>query len=77
MFEEYMPQQTCTKLPGTVIEINIPAGATINVGNLLELTSPSGICLNVRIPLLAGSINLGGIVESLKKAGVTVEAVNQ
>ncbi|WP_207751735.1 hypothetical protein [Clostridium rhizosphaerae] len=44
----------CRQLPGTVLRINIPAGATINILNLVELTSPSGICLILRLPFLGG-----------------------
>ncbi len=46
--------QGCRQVAGTVLRINIPAGATINLLNLVELTSPSGICLIVRLPFLAG-----------------------
>ena len=91
MFEEYYnnyknndchdhnnhhPQNDCPQLPGTILRINIPAGATINLLNLLEITSPGGICLIVRIPLLGGNnngIGLAGIVDAIKKAGGTVE----
>ncbi len=44
----------CKQLAGTVLRINIPAGAEINVLNLIELTSPSGICLILRLPFLSG-----------------------
>jgi hypothetical protein len=47
-------QGQCKQLAGTVFRINIPAGAEINVLNLVELTSPSGICLILRLPFLAG-----------------------
>lgn len=69
-------RQGCPQLPGTLLRINIPAGAVINVLNLIELTSPSGICLIVRIPLLGGSCGgLGSIVDAIKNAGGTVEFV--
>jgi len=42
----------CGPLPGTLLRVFIPPGATINVLNLIEVASPSGICLIVRIPLL-------------------------
>jgi len=69
------PQNDCPQLPGTVLRINIPAGTTINLLNLLEVTSPGGICLIVRIPLLGGnnSLDLAGIVNSIKQAGGSVE----
>jgi hypothetical protein len=44
----------CRQLAGTVFRINIPAGAEINILNLIELASPSGICLILRLPFLAG-----------------------
>lgn len=57
--ERYCPHphpdpEPCRQLPGTVFRINIPAGATINILNLVELTSPSGICLILRLPFLGG-----------------------
>ena len=58
MLEDYTnnnQQGNCPQLPGTLVRINIPAGTTINLLNLLELTSPGGICLIVRIPLLGGN----------------------
>lgn len=75
MFDEYIHEKKCEKLPGTLVQINIPAGATINLANLLEVTSPSGICLIVRSPLISNNdnFNIAGIMESLKKAGITVE----
>jgi len=72
-----VPAQPCPQLPGTLIRIFIPAGAVINLLNLIELTSPSGICLIVRIPLLAGGANLSGIIDSIKEAGGTVELVKE
>jgi hypothetical protein len=77
MFEEYMTEKRCEKAPGNLISINIPAGASIDIGNLLEITTPSGICLVVKIPLLGAdnSINIASVIDSLKKAGVTVEAI--
>jgi hypothetical protein len=49
--------ESCPQLPGTVLRIFIPAGAVINLLNLIEVTSPSGICLIVRLPLLGGAVN--------------------
>lgn len=72
--------KSCPQLPGTVLRIFIPAGAVINLLNILEVTSPSGICLIVRIPLLSGSCGTGvwdSLLQSLKQAGATVEVVNQ
>ena len=47
-------QERCEQLSGTVLRINIPAGAEINLLNIVELASPSGICLILRLPFLAG-----------------------
>ncbi|MPM30541.1 hypothetical protein SDC9_77091 [bioreactor metagenome] len=58
MLEDYTnnnQQGNCPQLPGTLVRINIPAGTTINLLNLLELTSPGGICLIVRSPLIGGN----------------------
>jgi hypothetical protein len=52
---EILPQRDeCKQLCGTVFRINIPAGAEINILNLVELASPSGICLILRLPFLGG-----------------------
>lgn len=64
----------CPQLPGTILRVFIPAGAVINLLNLIELTSPSGICLIIRIPVLGGS-NFDGIAEAIRNAGGTVEIV--
>jgi hypothetical protein len=63
----------CPQLPGTVLRINIPAGAVINLLNLIEVTSPSGICLIVRLPILGGGLSVNSIVESIQEAGGSVE----
>ncbi|MDW7674902.1 MAG: hypothetical protein SCK28_10225 [Bacillota bacterium] len=75
----HKPSQPCPQLPGTVLRIFIPAGAVINLLNIIEVTSPSGICLIIRLPLLAGgnSSNLGSIVDSIKAAGGSVEFVKE
>lgn len=55
----------------TLLRIFIPAGAVINLANLIEASSPSGICLIVSIPLFGGNLNT--VVEAVRKAGGTVE----
>lgn len=70
-----IPPRPCPQLPGTILRIFIPAGATINLLNLIEVTSPSGICLIIRTPILGGSGCLAGIVDSIKAAGGTVEFI--
>lgn len=69
-------QGPCEQLPGTLLRIFIPAGAVINLLNLLEITSPSGICLIIRIPVLGGSNLFSSVLESIKAAGGSVELVN-
>lgn len=71
-------KEPCPQLPGTLLRIFIPAGAVINLLNLIEVTSPSGICLIVRLPFLGGACGAGmsGILDSIKKAGGSVEFVN-
>lgn len=68
----------CPQMPGTLIRINIPAGAVINLLNLIEVASPSGICLIVRLPLLGGSCgdnSWKGIFDAVRSAGGSVEYV--
>ena len=71
-------KDNCPQLPGTILRINIPAGAVINLLNIIEVTSPGGICLIVRLPLLAGlcgknGISLADLQDAVKKAGGTIE----
>lgn len=46
----------CGPLPGTLLRAVIPPGAVINLLNLIEVASPSGICLIVRLPFLGGGL---------------------
>lgn len=66
----------CPQLPGTVLRVSIPPGAAINLLNIVELTSPGGICLILRIPLLGGGSNLGGIFDSIRNAGGKIEVLS-
>jgi len=65
----------CPQLPGTILRINIPAGTVINLLNLIEIASPGGICLILRLPLLGGnnSGTLDTIVNAIKQAGGSIE----
>ncbi len=63
----------CPQLPGTVFRIFIPAGFVINVLNIAELTSPSGICLILRIPALGGNLELTNLFAQIQRAGGSVE----
>lgn len=66
-----------SQLPCTILRIKIPEGTTINILNLLEVTSPSGICLIVKIPLFEGrgkhALGVDNIVNAIKDAGGTIE----
>ncbi|MFT9497346.1 hypothetical protein [Anaerosolibacter sp.] len=63
----------CPQLPGTILRVNIPAGAVINLLNLLEIASPSGVCLIIRIPALGNGLGLNTLVNAIQQAGGTVE----
>lgn len=70
--------QPCPQQPGTVLRVFIPAGAVINLLNLIELSSPGGICVIVRLPFLGGNqsnTDLLGIFNSIRSAGGSVEVV--
>lgn len=69
------PVGPCPQLPGTILRIFIPAGAVINLLNLIELTSPSGICLIIRLPILGGSLGLSTLTNAITQAGGTVEVL--
>ncbi len=67
----------CPQLPGTVLRIFIPAGAVINLLNLVELASPSGICVIIRLPLLGCLGGAGNdLFKQVRAAGGTVETLN-
>jgi hypothetical protein len=68
----------CPQLPGTILRIFIPAGATINFLNLFEVTSPSGICLIFRLPFLGGTCgghDVSGFMHAVRSAGGTAEFI--
>jgi hypothetical protein len=72
----------CPQLPGTVLRIFIPAGAAINLLNFIELSSPGGICIILRLPFLSGLLpgefsvkDLAGIFDSIKRAGGKIEVL--
>ncbi|KAB2951868.1 hypothetical protein F9B85_10915 [Heliorestis acidaminivorans] len=71
------PKEPCPKLPGTLLRIYIPPGAVINL-LFLEISSPAGICLLVRVPLLGNLFNnndVNNMIDQIKKAGGTVQVV--
>lgn len=70
-------QPQCGPLPGTLLRIFIPPGAVINLLNLIEVASPSGICLIIRLPFLGGgsgnAMSVDSIISAVQAAGGTVE----
>lgn len=70
-------KEPCKQLPGTILRIFIPAGAVINLLNLIEITSPSGICLIIRLPLLSGNNTISSVLDSIKAAGGSVEVLTE
>ena len=67
----------CGPLPGTILRIFIPPGAVINLLNLIEFASPSGICLIIRLPFLGcgsgSALSVESIIDAVQTAGGTVE----
>lgn len=75
-------ENSCRQQCGTVFRINIPAGAAINILNLVELASPAGICLILRLPFLGGECkppchNYDNVFDSIRRAGGSVEAIDR
>lgn len=75
------PPRPCGPLPGTILRIFTPPGAVINLLNLIEIASPSGICFIVRLPFLGGDTRRNTKVQSLINAvqtsGDKAETVQQ
>lgn len=58
----------------TLLKIDIPAGAEITLLNLIQVISPSGICLIIRIPSLGGhNSSIQSLIQQVQAAGGTVE----
>lgn len=58
----------------TLLKIFIPPGAEISLLGLLQVLSPSGICLIVRIPPLGGNTaSLQNLIQQIQAAGGSVE----
>lgn len=68
-------RNVCPRKKGTVLRIFIPAGAEINLLDLIEIASPGGICITVRLPFLKKfcSNDLAGVFDSIKRAGGRIE----
>lgn len=79
--QKHNPTNPCPAQPGTVLRIYFPPGTEINLLNIVEVSSPGGICLIVRLPFLAETANLStglaGIVDMFKKAGGQVTVMNE
>ena len=79
--EQIQQFEPCPQPPGTLLRVFIPAGTVINLLNLLEVSSPSGICLIVRIPALGGAaangpfqgLTLDNIIGLVHQAGGNVQ----
>jgi len=70
---KHSAKHPCPFKPGTLLRIFIPAGTSINLANLLEVSSPSGICLLIRIPALNKDNLVNTVVNAVKEAGGSVE----
>lgn len=59
------------------MRIFIPAGEVVTLLNLIEIDTPSDICLIVRIPLLAGGAQSGveSLINAVRQTGGTAEVV--
>ncbi|HEY8499156.1 MAG TPA: hypothetical protein VIL89_00940 [Clostridia bacterium] len=71
-------REACPQKKGTILRIFIPAGAEINVLNIFEISSPSGICIIVRLPFLkklcgCSDNDIAGLFDSIKQAGGCIE----
>lgn len=67
----------CPTQPGTILRIFIPAGAVVNLLNLIEVSSPGGICIIVRLPFLSGSCGnvISTVFKAVKEAGGSIDFV--
>lgn len=84
MDEESKQLQESAQLPGSLVRINIPGGALINLLDLLEVASPEGINLVVRSPKLGANpeneeeanTNRGSILDVVRKAKAVIDILN-
>jgi hypothetical protein len=68
----------CPQKKGTLLRIFIPPGAEINLLDLIEIGSPGGICIIIRLPFLeklCDKHSVAGIFDSIKRAGGRIEFV--
>lgn len=69
----------CPQKKGTILRIFIPPGAEINLLDIIEIASPGGICVIIRLPFLenlCGKNSVAGIFDQIKRAGGRVEFVD-
>jgi hypothetical protein len=73
----------CNSLPGTVLRIFVPSGTVVNILNLVEVKSPSGISLIVRLPFLGGLTAPGfknpfisAAMDAIRAAGGSIEILS-
>jgi hypothetical protein len=67
----------CPQLPGTLLRVFIPGGTVINLLNLIEVSSPSGICLIIRLPFIDGKRKYSNLINTIAQAGGTVEFIEE
>jgi hypothetical protein len=75
--QQYYSNPTMYHQGGTILSVVIPPGTRINLLNLLEAVSPTGISLIVRIPILGGRRIYQRLVREVESLGGTVSAVDQ
>ncbi|KUG04936.1 hypothetical protein ASZ90_017674 [hydrocarbon metagenome] len=57
------------------MKLFLPAGAELTLLGLIQVISPSGVCLFVRIPALGGNTSLQNLIQQVQAAGGAVELV--
>lgn len=70
-------ESLCPQSPGTILRVFIPKGAVINLANIVEISSPSGICLIVRSPFIGRSSHFDKIIDTIKQSGGSIEVIRQ
>lgn len=71
------------QLPGTLFSVAIPSGTTVNFRDFFEVSTPGGMSINVRMPILGNLAASGlkyftplGMMDAFRAAGGTIEIVN-
>lgn len=79
-FLQPVQDRNCKQKCGTVFRIYIPATAAINILNLVELASPTGICLILRLPIFGGECKPNchheQLFDQIRRVGGTVESMD-